>query len=63
MKGISKKIKLYLLNKKLRRLKYNLKYIELNLYFDRLTGTDCVEEVNYLSKKIKQYEEKIISIL
>lgn len=62
IKELKKRFKIYLLKRKVKRLKRDIDSVELNLYFYGWSGADCIEETNYLFKKLKHYEKEIISI-
>ena len=56
-----KRFKIYLLKKKLKGLESQLSKVELNLYFERWSGADCIEESNYLILEINAIK-KLLSL-
>jgi hypothetical protein len=56
---IKKKIKLYLLKRKIKSLERDLRFVSLHLHFDGWTGKNCIKETNYLVQEIDKLKRTL----
>lgn len=47
------------LNYQIRSLEKSIRNVELNIYFDRWTGQDCIEHNDYCYEKINELKLKL----